>query len=340
MHLPHLENLTIAPREPSREPEQGIMPERGEIEVRQREIEDLLGRQKTRIDAQTAEIVRLRSSKEKYAKRYKETKERIMKLDHEIRDVSKEHEGALRRRDQRIREIADELARTKELLAARTTELSGAQSFLSTTDRLSEAEVLGIVRDLNENIFQVAANLTEEWEKLRSSQDRLFRLRKEDIDGLSEFYGPALVCHVLEQDPAAVTFLVQSCLCGLVARIASSWRLDDYEELKVLGSVYRSLCASGGYTSSIASEIRLTHIRGTSNLREVEVVDPQTTPRTTIPFHHHLARRRRSPMDHRIILVYSALNRIREKGSAQWGRNHRSTRTTLSLRVYGGHHIQ
>ena len=277
MHLPHLENLTIAPREPSREPEQGIMPERGEIEVRQREIEDLLGRQKTRIDAQTAEIVKLRSSKEKYAKRYRETKERIIELDHEIRDVSKEHEGALRRRDQRIREIADELARTKELLAARTTELSGAQSFLSTTDRLSEAEVLGIVRDLNENIFQVAANLTEEWEKLRASQHHRFRLNKEDVDEISECYGHALVCHVLEQDPAAVTFLVQSCLCGLVARIASSWRSDGYEELKALGSVYRSLCASGGYTPSKASEVRLTRIRGTSNLREVEVLDPQTT---------------------------------------------------------------
>ena len=44
------------------------------------------------------------------------------------------------------------------LLATRSAEPSGAQAPLSTTDRLSEVEVLSIVHDLNENIFQVTVN--------------------------------------------------------------------------------------------------------------------------------------------------------------------------------------
>jgi hypothetical protein len=75
-------------------------------------------------------------------------------------------EGHLRR----IQGLEERLKETEELLATRSAELSGAQTFLSTTDRLSEVEVLSIVRDLNENIFQVAVNLTEEWEKLDPPQ--------------------------------------------------------------------------------------------------------------------------------------------------------------------------
>ena len=68
------------------------------------------------------------------------------------------------------RAMQERLRQTEELLEARAAELSGAQTFLSTADRLSEMEVLSIVRDLNENIYQVTVSLTEGWEKLESSQ--------------------------------------------------------------------------------------------------------------------------------------------------------------------------
>lgn len=266
MHLPPIENLAITSQEPPPDPERGRVPVSEEIEVQRREIEDLVGRQKARIEVQTAEIIRLRSSKERYVKRCREARERVAELDHEFRKIYRDHEEALRRRDRRMRAIEDELAQTKELLAARSTELSGAQSFLSTTDRLSEAEVLGIVRDLNENIFQVAANITEEWEKLGPTRSHRFYIAKEDIESLSDFHGAALVHYVLDRDPAAVTFLIQSSLCRIAADIASSWRRGMYEHTRPLEYVYKSLCASGEHASITASETRLTHTRGTSDL--------------------------------------------------------------------------
>jgi hypothetical protein len=164
--------------------------------------------------------------------------------------------------------VEDELARAKELLSARTKELSGAQSFLSTTDRLSEAEVLGIVRDLNENVFQVAANLTEEWEKLALAGSTRFTIHEKSFVHFLQFYGPTLVDRAYQWDPAAVTYLVQSCLCYFAMEITSSWRRGhDVGELKILGSVYERLSASGKYSShAAASEIQLTYARGASNL--------------------------------------------------------------------------
>ena len=57
-----------------------------------------------------------------------------------------------------------------KLTEVRTAELSKAPALLSTEDHLSEVDVLSIVRDLNENIFQVAITLTGAWGKLESSQ--------------------------------------------------------------------------------------------------------------------------------------------------------------------------
>jgi len=181
-------------------------------------------RQKVKIDAQKVEIFRLKGWKEWYAKKYRGVKERVAELEREIEKASEAHQETLGKQDQCSQAMADRLAQTEELLAVRSAELAVAQSFLWTTDGLSEAEVLDIVRDLNENIFQVAANLTEEWEKLGPSRANGFAVDQRDIDYLSHFHGPVLIQQALKRDPVAVTFLVQSCLCCLAMDITSSWR--------------------------------------------------------------------------------------------------------------------
>ena len=86
----------------------------------------------------------------------------------------------------------ERLKQTKDLLATKSAELSGARAFLSATDRLSEVEVLGIVRNLNENIYQIAVNLTDEWEKSRLSQTT----SRIDVDPSSQPQAPSLVQRV------------------------------------------------------------------------------------------------------------------------------------------------
>lgn len=157
------------------------------------------------------------------------------------------------RRARHIRAKEESLKQTEKLLATRSAELSGAQTFLSTTDRLSEGEVLGIVRDLNENIYQVAVNLSDEWEKLGTSQT----IKGTIVDSASRPRNPTPVRRVLSRDPAALTFLLQSCICSQVAKIAESW--SHHQELDILKSVYQRLSASGERCSVDRRKYKLTH---------------------------------------------------------------------------------
>jgi len=234
------------------------------VGMRRRATESVEERQQAKLDAQQDEIIKLRVRGDKYKRKYEEAQERIAELEHEIGKASMAHQEVLRRRERHIRAMTDRLTQTEELLAMRSEELSVAQSFLSTTDRLSETEVLGIARDLNENIFQVAANLTEEWEKFRSSRHSRFTISQDEINAFSQDYGPVLIKRALKRKPTAVTFLVQSCLCDIVTEITSRWRHD--QGLAVLASVYERLSASGEYTLYTISEIQPTCPRGTSNL--------------------------------------------------------------------------
>ena len=95
---------------------------------------------------------------------------RIAELESKIENMRGSYEGIVEGKIQDIRAMKERLKLTEGLLETRTAELTGAHAFLSTADRLSDVEVLGIVRDLNENIYQVAVNLTDEWEKLYSLQ--------------------------------------------------------------------------------------------------------------------------------------------------------------------------
>ncbi|KAF9650930.1 hypothetical protein BDM02DRAFT_3184878, partial [Thelephora ganbajun] len=131
------------------------------------------------------------------------------------------------------------LKQTEELLATRSAELSEARTFLSTTDRLSEVEVLGIVRDLNEIIFQIAVTLTEEWEKLESSQ----AAGRMDIDPISRPHTPTLVQLARNRDLTGLTFLLQSTLCSQAAKMTSSW--VHHPEFGILKSVYKNISTSG-----------------------------------------------------------------------------------------------
>lgn len=176
---------------------------------------------------------------------------------------------------QYIRVIERQLKETEELLAARTAELSGTNAFLSTTDQLSEEDVLSIVRDLNESIFQVAVRLTEEWEKLEfvpatSSMD--VDPSPVDVDPHPQPRISALVEQVRNRVPTGLTFLLQSCLCSQVVAMTSSW--GRHQELTILESVYGRLSASGGYLSFCSCGIRFTYRRGTIDLSQMEVADP------------------------------------------------------------------
>ena len=337
MHL-SLEGLSIGSQEPVPASKEGRVVESEEVKGPRGATMSLEERQKVKIDAQKAEIFTLKGWKERSTRKYRGVKARVAELEREIGKVSEAHQETLKKRDQDTRAIADRLARTEELLETRSAELAVAQSFLSTADRLSEAEVLDIVRDLNENIFQVVANLGEEWEKLDSSRASRSAIGQRDIEAYSQFYGPVLVQQALNRDPAAVTFLVQSCLCFLATDIASGWGHD--RELAKLEPVYQRVSASGKHTPRAACGMQLTYPRGTGNLGQVEVLDLQSPLPTAASLFFDRGERRGCSLDHRIVLVHSAFSRFRKNGGTQGDRDHRPTCTPFEVRVHGGNHIQ
>ena len=164
---------------------------------------------------------------------------KIRDLECTIEEMCNSHQRVVEGQAQYIRTVEQRLKQTEELLAARSAELTGTQTFLSTTDRLSEVEVLSIVRDLNENIYQVAVRLTEEWEKLESPPAANLM----DVDPTSQPHVPVLVQLVRNRDSSGLTFLLQSYLCSQVTSMSSGW--SHHPELAILGSIYEQLSASG-----------------------------------------------------------------------------------------------
>jgi len=212
-----------------------------------RELQKEIGCLKGQAERDGVEIARLREERETLIMNCKHGGDRIAELEHEVGWVRGRHQEDVQRQTQYIRAVEERLKRAEELLATRSAELSGVQAFLSTTDRLSEAEVLNIVRDLNENIYQVATTLSEEWEKLESPQATI----RTDVDPAPRSRVPALVQLVHNRGPMGVTFLSQSRLCSQVASMTSSW--DHDQELAILKSIYERLCASGEHRTIYSS---------------------------------------------------------------------------------------
>ena len=193
------------------------------------EVGDLRGL----VERQGAEILRLRREQDEQVARCKRRDEKIGNLKQEIAKMRGSHKEAMKGQIRQIGAVQEQLKQTEVLLEARSAELSGAHAFLSTTDRLSEMEVLSIVRDLNENIYQVAVGLAEEWEKLDPPQVT----SRMDVDHTSLSCASVLAQLTRNRDLIGLTFLLQTWLCCLAVDMTSSW--DRHQESGVLGSVYK-----------------------------------------------------------------------------------------------------
>ena len=212
-----------------------------------------IGQLKKRVGRRDAEIARLKTEGERLMERYRRRGEQIAQLEYEIGKRYGFRREDAQRGPQRLRAAEERLKHTEELLATRTAELAGAQAFLSTADRLSEEEVLNLVRNLNENIYQVAVNLTEEWEKYQSSGV----IDSADVDSTSLAHAPALVQLVRNRDSVGLTFLLQLRLCSQVAGMTSRW--SHHPELATLGWVYQQLCDSGEHCNTLPPAAHSLH---------------------------------------------------------------------------------
>ena len=193
----------------------------------QREVVALKGQ----IEKQKAEISRSREAEEELKGRVGRKEGSISQLNHLLEKTRNGWQEADRLHARQTEGMQEQLKRTEELLATRSAELSGAQAFLSTTDHLSEMEVLDVVYELNESIYQVAAGLTDEWMKMEPSKppDRM------ELDLTSQQRPPVLAQLARNRDLTGLTFLIQLHLCYYATEVSSSWaHKQDFVPIKDL----------------------------------------------------------------------------------------------------------
>ncbi|KAF9465201.1 hypothetical protein BDZ94DRAFT_1189779 [Collybia nuda] len=151
------------------------------------------------------------------------------KAERRNRDV----EAQLEQQSKELRTLLNQLRQsealrqqTLELLETKTSELRGAQAFMSKEDSLSGADVIGMVKSLNAEILQVAAFMAD-------SLEDLGKIQTEDVEitptksaaGLGKYIIRALRFRQnrAEFDPMPVQIALQVCLIQACKRVVDGW---------------------------------------------------------------------------------------------------------------------
>jgi hypothetical protein len=153
-----------------------------------------------------------------------------------------------------LRGVQDKHLHTVKLLEERTADWKAAQTFLTTVDRYAGAEIMKMVDDLNDEIFQGAGlvsellgdgNAFEVDERRKNAQ-----LTQGDRDNLTQFIGPKLLEHLsttkwkqLQVDPFPLQLAVQAILTRwCVFMVDSFYPGPASNDLK---EIYRRIWESG-----------------------------------------------------------------------------------------------
>lgn len=126
------------------------------------------------------------------------------------------------------------------LLNDRTRELRGAQAFLSTADTLSGAEVMRLVDELNQEIMQTAAFISDSFDFARKPEhiDEI----KEASRRTSELIGPAMTSLLSTvqhgEDPLLIQIALQAATVEFSRWIIMTWDFDGLQAEQPLAEIY------------------------------------------------------------------------------------------------------
>ncbi|KIM86829.1 hypothetical protein PILCRDRAFT_4707 [Piloderma croceum F 1598] len=219
-------------------------------EQRDRYIKDMerdIGRQQGQITRLKQEMVSLREEGMRNEDRLTRSEREKSKLQHEIRDLrdrleqSQRHEHGqqqqLQRQEQENKilqteshQLKAQYAHTAALLETRTSELKGAQAFLTKADSISGAEVTSMVEGLNSEILQTAAFMADSFEFVGTLPSATME-RNEACERVEHMLGKRMSTMLSSvqhsEDPMLVQIALQSCLirqCVLFIRV---WSLEE-----------------------------------------------------------------------------------------------------------------
>lgn len=147
--------------------------------------------------------------------------------------------------------LEGELKKTKaekrdsdELLRIRTTELKGAQAFLTKADVLSGAEVIKLVETLNGEIMQTAAVMAEAF-TIEQTKIEAKDGDSEDMNKVHARVGEIVGFRMAEllrtsehhEDPILIQMGLQTAMAGYTHWVISSWCFESPEDERMLSEV-------------------------------------------------------------------------------------------------------
>jgi len=141
-----------------------------------------------------------------------------------------------------------------------TTELNAAQAFLTKVDAVSEAEVMGMVENLNTLIASASDVLSDTWDQRKPIPGTL--VEDPDLKQIRDYFGNLMFEQIAARNPFAVTLAIQMYLGHFVERVTSGW--GGGEVAGILGKIYGMISTKGklnGCVDSKADGLRQQRVR-------------------------------------------------------------------------------
>jgi hypothetical protein len=201
-----------------------------------------------------AEVVNLRRELHESQKQLEQCQHRNRALEEQLHCREKDIQAA----QDRSEEMKLQHGLTRKLLEARTLELQGAQSFLTTADALSGAEVSLMVEELNGEIFQMAAFMVDsfKFQETRTGDDQTgARTRTREILGSTMLDLLSSIRH--SEDPLVIQIALQACMTKFARWAIVMWHLDSSNGQSLLVGIHSQLRGSGRLSSFASKMLKL-----------------------------------------------------------------------------------
>jgi hypothetical protein len=140
-----------------------------------------------------------------------------------------------------VARVQERLDDKDKLLSERTAELTAAQAFLSRVDAVSDAEVVGMVENLNALIDSASGAISDTWDQREPVSETV--IEESDAKKIRDDFGNSMVEQISAGNAIAVTLAINAYLIHFVRRIILGWGGGD--AAGILGEIYGIISTKG-----------------------------------------------------------------------------------------------
>lgn len=186
--------------------------------------------------------------------------EQLRRQEEKYHSMEERHEREIAGLRKQNSDLQGEIASLKRLLQTRTSELDDAQTYLTTTDPHSHADIVRLVEDVNNAIFHSAATIADslKWESRPTAPGPFLQVpeREKAVRDIGLSTVELLEHGDHSQDPICVQIALQAYMAKLAKWLVSTWSMGFSErEEGILSEVYRQIRTTGEYTQWLSITI-------------------------------------------------------------------------------------